>query len=73
MIILKFFSETVTHIEWYELGKLNDDLTQMASSQGLDLQGRMTRDRLGKRITALKLAEETKRVKHGVERSLFIS
>ncbi len=64
MIILKYLAETVTQNDWYELGQLNDDLTHMASSQGLDLQGRMTRDRLGKRIAALKVAEETKRVKH---------
>jgi hypothetical protein len=64
MIILKYLSETVTSNDWYELGQLNDGLTQMASSQGLDLQGRMTRDRLGKRLTALRIAEETKRAKH---------
>ena len=45
MIILKYLSEAVTQNSWYELGQLNDDLTHMASSQGLDLQGRMTRDR----------------------------
>ena len=38
-------------------------LTDMASSQGLDLQGRMTRDRLGKRLAALRVAEDTKRAK----------
>ena len=63
MIILKYLSETVTQNSWYELGQLNDDLTHMASSQGLDLQGRMTRDRLGKRLAALRVAEDTKRAK----------
>jgi len=63
MIILKYLSETVTQNSWYELGQLNDDLTYMASSQGLDLQGRMTRDRLGKRLAALRVAEDTKRAK----------
>jgi DNA primase len=61
MIILRFLSETITRPDWYELGTLNDSLTQMATSQGLDLQGIMTRDRLGKRISALRVAEETKR------------
>jgi len=61
MIILKYLSEAVTREDWYELGQLNEGLTQMAGSQGLDLQGRMTRDRLGKRIATLKLFEETKR------------
>ncbi len=61
MIILRFLSEMVTRNDWYELGTLNDSLTAMATSQGLDLQGIMTRDRLGKRISALRVAEETKR------------
>jgi hypothetical protein len=61
MIILKYLSETVTQHQWYELGQLNDQLTEMASTQGLDLQGRMTRDRLGKRLGALKVYDETKR------------
>jgi DNA primase catalytic core len=61
MIILKYLSETVTEHDWYELGQLNDHLTEMASTQGLDLQGRMTRDRLGKRLGALKVYDETKR------------
>lgn len=61
MIILRFLSEMVTRNDWYELGILNDSLTAMATSQGLDLQGIMTRDRLGKRISALRVAEETKR------------
>jgi DNA primase len=61
MIILRFLSEVITRHDWYELGTLNDSLTAMATSQGLDLQGRMTRDRLGKRLSALKVAEEIKR------------
>jgi hypothetical protein len=61
MIILKYLSETVTQHQWYELGQLNNQLTEMASTQGLDLQGRMTRDRLGKRLGALKVYDETKR------------
>ena len=61
MIILRFLSEVITRHDWYELGTLNDSLTAMATSQGLDLQGRMTRDRLGKRMSALKVAEEIKR------------
>jgi hypothetical protein len=36
-------------------------LTAMATSRGLDLQGRMTRDQLGKRMAALRISEETKR------------
>lgn len=61
MIILRFLSEVITQPDWYELGALNDGLTAMATSQGLDLQGRMTRDRLGKRLSALKVTEEIKR------------
>jgi len=61
MIILRFLSEVITRPDWYELGSLNDSLTAMATSQGLELQGIMTRDRLGKRIGALRVAEETKR------------
>jgi hypothetical protein len=61
MIILRFLSEVITKHDWYELGTLNDGLTAMATSQGLDLQGRMTRDRLGKRLSALKVTEESKR------------
>jgi hypothetical protein len=49
MIILKYLSEIVTKDkEWYELGELNDGLTEMARTQGLDLQGQMYKDRLGK-------------------------
>jgi DNA primase len=61
MIILQYLTDTVTESGWWELGALNDGLTAMATSQGLDLQGRMTRDRLGKRIAALRVSEETKR------------
>ncbi len=61
MIILRFLSEVITKHDWYELGNLNEGLTAMATSQGLDLQGRMSRDRLGKRLSALKVAEEIKR------------
>jgi DNA primase catalytic core len=61
MIILKYLSEIVTQLGWYELGQLNDGLTEMVSSQGLDLQGSMFRDRLGKRLSALKAYQETKR------------
>ncbi len=61
MIILKYLSETVTSIDWYELGQLNDGLTEMARTQGLDLQGQMYKDRLGKRLAALKAYQETKR------------
>ncbi len=61
MIILKYLSETVSRNDWYELGELNDGLTEMATSQGLDLQGQMYKDRLGKRLAALKVYQETKR------------
>jgi len=61
MIILKYLSETVTRNDWYGLGQLNDGLTEMARSQGLDLQGQMYKDRLGKRLAALKAYQEAKR------------
>ena len=60
MIILQYLSENLLK-DWYELGELNDGLTARATSQGLDLQGRMTRDRFGKRLAALRVSEETKR------------
>ncbi len=60
-IILQFLSETVTDNRYYELGELNSALTEMASTQGLDLQGRMTRDRLGKRLNGLRVFQERKR------------
>lgn len=61
MIILKYLSETVTRNDWYELGQLNDGLTEMARTQGLDLQRQMYKDRLGKRLAALKAYQDTKR------------
>jgi len=61
VIILRFLSEKVQKPGWYELGSLNDELTAMASSQGLDLQGAMTKDRLKWRIASLKVYEKGKK------------
>jgi hypothetical protein len=60
-IILQFLAEYVTRDDYYELGELNAALTEMASTQGLDLQGMMTRERLASRIRTLKVSSDRKR------------
>jgi DNA primase catalytic core len=62
MIILNYLAETITISGWYELEKLHSGLTQMATAQGLDLQGPMTKERLGKRLAGLKVYNEVRRV-----------
>jgi DNA primase len=72
IIILQYLSEVVTQHGLYELGDLNYGLTTMATTQGLDLQGPMTRDRLGKRLRALRVCEQQKRsVRDGRKVTLY--
>jgi DNA primase len=72
IIILQYLYEVVTRHGWYELGDLNAELTGMATTQGLDLQGPMTRDRLGKRLRALRVYDQQKRsVREGKKVTLY--
>jgi DNA primase catalytic core len=72
IIILQYLSDVVTQYGLYELGELNAGLTAMATTQGLDLQGPMTRDRLGKRLRALRVYEQQKRsVRNGRKVTLY--
>jgi len=61
MIILNHLAECVTSAGWYELGTLHQGLIIRASSQGLDLQGSMTKERFGKRLASLKVYEKRNR------------
>jgi DNA primase catalytic core len=62
MIILNYLAETITIPGWYELERIHSGLTQMATAQGLDLQGPMTKERLGKRLAGLKVYNDVRRV-----------
>jgi DNA primase catalytic core len=68
MIILNYLSEVVTTSGWYELGALHKGLTEKATSQGLDLQGAMTKERFGKRLSGLKVYEKRHRVNRNGEK-----
>ncbi len=68
MIILNYLSEMVTAAGWYELGALHQGLITKATSQGLDLQGSMTKERFGKRLASLKVYEKRNRANRSGEK-----
>jgi hypothetical protein len=68
MIILNYLSECVTYEGWYELSVLHNGLTTKATAQGLDLQGPMTKERFGKRLLALKVYEDRRRINRNGEK-----
>jgi hypothetical protein len=50
------------------LGALHQGLVIKASSQGLDLQGTMTKERFGKRLASLKVYEQRNRATRNGEK-----
>lgn len=68
MIILNHLSECIAYAGWYELGSLHQGLIIKASSQGLDLQGSMTKERFGKRLASLKVYEKRNRATRNGEK-----
>jgi hypothetical protein len=68
MIILHYLSEVVSCAGWYDLGSLHKGLTIKATSEGLDLQGVMTKERFGKRLAALKVYQKRKRTNRNGEK-----